>query len=270
MLKSKTSLALLALLLTSSCSVQSRNTFSSSKPEPDLVQADSWDFMTIVIGGARTKLENNGHFSTVPNACYRRESGALELALWNRVANATNRMLTQQWLDEPICSARPAGSPDLYGPVLLQMMDRQTREILSPQGSKYCTRSVDVEAAGELLLALGEVAHRASIEGCQPRRSLIWSAEELALPGSEDRDSTPRPRRPHEGDDQGNDDDSNHDDHGQPGHHPKPHPRPTPTPTAKPGHHPHRPEQKGKQEDSDDWHDSRRDFSNNFSDQDEE
>lgn len=169
-------LAWLPVLLSTlpACSMQSRQSYSPSSPQTELVRARDWDFMTMVIKGARTQLENNGHFRTVPNACYRRENGALELELWNRVATAVNRLLEQQWLDEPVCEARPAGAADIYQPVVLHLLNQEQIEILTPMGSRFCTRSVDVETASTLLMALAEVGKRASLEGCPPRSTSLW------------------------------------------------------------------------------------------------
>ncbi|NDD91948.1 hypothetical protein EBZ37_07680 [bacterium] len=159
-------LALATLILPTACSVQPRGSYIESQHSPELVHAESWDSMTLTVGGARTKLENNGHFTTMPNACYRKESGALELELWNRVALVTNRLLGQQWTEETNCQDRPAGSPDLSQPVMIQLLNQQTKELLSSQGARLCSNSVDLESASELMVLIGEVARRASQEGC--------------------------------------------------------------------------------------------------------
>lgn len=159
-----TSLLFLAL---TSCAVESRDSYSQNTADSDLTHADNWESITLFIGGAKTQLFSNGHFTTTPNACYRRESGALNLDLWNRVALAVNRMLQHPWPHEESCSGRPAGSPDLRRPVILQTRDGKTRELLSSTGSQYCTRSTDLPSAADLLVALGEVALKARHEGCQ-------------------------------------------------------------------------------------------------------
>jgi hypothetical protein len=257
--------ALLALSAVA-CSMEPRG-YTRATPDPEFVPADSWSSMTLVISGARTVVSSNGHFTTVPNACYRRESGALDLELWNRVAQAVNRMLEQNWLDEPSCAPRPAGAADLYQPVILAMRDRQTRELLTSSGGKFCSRSADLTAAADLLVALSEVAYKAKHEGC-PARGSFWDESGLFLDGPSDyenaSDREDRPDRDHRDDD----DREEHED-GRPDHWPRPHPRPTvhptphPTPRPTPTHEPkkehdrghHRPDQKGKQEGSEWWND---------------
>ncbi len=192
------------------CSMQSRQSYSPSSPQTELVRARDWDFMTMVIKGARTQLENNGHFRTVPNACYRRENGALELELWNRVATAVNRLLEQQWLDEPVCEARPAGAADIYQPVVLHLLNQEQIEILTPNGSRFCTRSVDVETASTLLVALAEVGKRASLEGCPPRSTSLWQG--VRSPLDADHDWPGDGRDDNDDDDHGDDHDHSRDD----------------------------------------------------------
>ncbi|MBU6375838.1 MAG: hypothetical protein KGQ59_07580 [Bdellovibrionales bacterium] len=156
----------LPLLMTIACEMQPRGNFSESQQPPEINHAELWDSITIVVRGARTQLENNGHFTTLPNACYRKESGALDVDLWNRVVLATNRLVAQQWTEETNCQDRPAGSADLYQPVVIKMMDQQVKELLKYQGSKLCSKSVDLESAAELAVLVGEVAKRAYEEGC--------------------------------------------------------------------------------------------------------
>lgn len=165
----------LPLLLLTACSIESRDTYLNESADPGIVRAESWSQLTLVVAGARTQLSSNGHFTTVPNACYRRENGVLDLALWNRVATAVNRMVQQPWHDEVTCPDRPAGSPDLYQPVVLQLRTGPSRDLLTSRGASFCTRSADLESAQDLLLALGEVAARARIEGCQPSSILLES-----------------------------------------------------------------------------------------------
>jgi hypothetical protein len=209
------------------CSVKPRG-YIPAAPEPALITADNWSKMTLVIGGARTVVESNGHFTTVPNACYRRESGALDLELWNQVATAVNRMLEQNWLEQPSCAPRPAGGADLYQPVTLVMRDKQTRELLTSNGGKFCTRSADLDAAADLLVSLAAVADKAKHEGC-PARGSFWDESGLFL------------------DRQGDDPDQDQDQDPTGGGH-WPNPRPSQTPQQ-------RPDQKGKQDDSDWWND---------------
>jgi hypothetical protein len=220
--------------------------YTQATPDPEFIPAESWSSMTLVISGARTVVSSNGHFTTVPNACYRRESGALDLELWNRVAQAVNRMLQQTWLEQTSCAPRPAGAADLFQPVTLAMRDRQTRELLTSSGGKFCTRSADLPAAAELLVALSEVAQKARHEGC-PARGSFWDESGLFVDGPNDYEGTRERDEQDDGDDQ---------DDGRPGHH-RPHPRPPvhPTPHPTPDGGQLRPDQKSKQEGSEWWND---------------
>lgn len=232
------------------CSVKPRG-YSPATPEPELITAEKWSTMTIVIGGARTVVESNGHFTTVPNACYRRESGALDLELWNKVATAVNRMLEQNWLEKPACASRPAGGADLYQPVTLMMRDKQNRELLTSSGGKFCTRSADLDAAADLLVSLTEVADKAKHEGC-PARGSFWDESGLFLDRRSDAENA-REREPGNRPDHDDNDDQDHDTNDD---HPWPHPRPSHTPHPKDDSKrehdrgQQRPEQKGKQDDS--------------------
>ncbi len=248
------------------CTMEPRG-YTQATPDPEFIPAESWSSMTLVISGARTVVSSNGHFTTVPNACYRRESGALDLELWNRVAQAVNRMLQQNWLEQPSCAPRPAGAADLYQPVALTLRDRQIRELLTSSGGKFCTRSADLTAAADLLVALSEVAQKAKLEGC-PARGSFWDESGLFLDGQNDYESTRDPEDRRDREDRHDRDHRDDQEDGSPGNrwpHPRPTVYPTPHPTPRPTrtHEPkkehdrgqHRPDQKGKQEGSEWWND---------------
>jgi hypothetical protein len=156
-------------LFLNACALESREKVEASAASSEMVQATVWKRLEFVVRGSKTQLESNGHFKTLPNACYRREYGAFELPLWNRLAQALNRLMASPEAPELQCYPRPAGAADLNQAVRVELQDQRTQEVLSPQGSKYCTRFSDQASAEELLVVLTEAAHRASIEGCPLR-----------------------------------------------------------------------------------------------------
>jgi hypothetical protein len=229
---------LLSLIGTlTACGVEPRSSLNSQPSAPSLIRAQDWTSMSFVVSGARTELARTGHFTTVPNACYRRESGALQLALWNRITQAVNRMLEQTWMKDPQCQARPNGSADLYQAIKVKRENGTELDLVTPKGGKYCTRSVDLESANQLLIAIAEAATAARLEGC-PRSmfTLDWLDIDRENERPEPIEESPEDARP-------------------PRPHPTPEHSPHPYPTAQPSwppepEHEHRQEheQKGKQE----------------------
>ena len=155
--------------IASACSVQSRSLeeepASTAEATPE---ASAWRSLTVVVRGSRTQLSQNGHFTTVPTACYRRETGALDLELWIELVSLTNRILDQPWIEELECYDRPPGGPEVTQPVTLELSDKTTKELFRVTGGALCTRSVAVDTARDLFLALGKLAMRAYHEGCPP------------------------------------------------------------------------------------------------------
>ena len=80
-----------ALLLLQACNVVPRSQGNVlERPSSGLIEPANWGEIRFRSRGSDITFQNTGHFYVEPNSCHRRESGALDLATWNRIAAAIN------------------------------------------------------------------------------------------------------------------------------------------------------------------------------------
>lgn len=158
----RTSLLLITLAL-SSCGPQGSETTDAQKVS--LVYAKGWDQVTLTVSGAKTVVDDSGHFSTVPNACYRREVGSLRFELWNRLAVAINAALQMPALPEPDCQPKPSDGADLYQPIEVQRKEQKI-SLIRQTGNEYCSTISDRTIVIELGKVAAQIAWQARYDEC--------------------------------------------------------------------------------------------------------
>ena len=160
-------LLLPALLLLQACEVVPRDEDNGlERPASGLVEAANWDEIRFRSRGSDIIFQSTGHFYVDPNSCHRRESGALELATWNRIALAINRAWLAPRSETPICIALPEGGALLSASVEVRVWNNGTQLLVDSGGTRPCSRIADQSAFENLLQSLGEVVTLARAEGC--------------------------------------------------------------------------------------------------------
>lgn len=79
-------------------------------PEVPAADAEGWDELKLITGGAEVTLDSFGHYSINRNACWVPGSGALALLEWNELAPVLNQVairLQQRPTPDPSASPSP-------------------------------------------------------------------------------------------------------------------------------------------------------------------
>jgi hypothetical protein len=157
----------LTLALLCSCEVTSRDRSDElDRPGAVIVEAANWDELRFRSRASDIIFQSTGHFYVDPNACFRKESGALDLTTWNRIAKAINRAWLASRTDTPTCTALPEGGALLSGAVEVRAWNEGSQRLIDSGGQRPCSTIADEAVFQALLQALGEVVAIARAEGC--------------------------------------------------------------------------------------------------------
>jgi hypothetical protein len=149
-----------------SCKIAPRGDQENADALTPMVQATGWDEVRYTVRGSEITLQRTGHFYVEPNACFRKESGTLELATWNRIAQIINQAWLAPRTQTPLCVALPPEMPPLRAGVEFKDRSGNALSFVEQQGSKACAPIENEMILTPFLEALSEAAQIARQEGC--------------------------------------------------------------------------------------------------------
>jgi len=130
--------------------------------------AVGWTEMIITANYAKTTVTTGAHFGTSRNACGKDAYGAIQLEVWNSLADNVNLAIEQEPSREEHCVSIP--EDNLYlnrtGLTVDLKMDNGNRSLFEIKDGQICTAIKDHDASKALIEAINSVIIAADKEEC--------------------------------------------------------------------------------------------------------
>lgn len=132
-----------------------------------VLYASGWQEITILANWAMTKVDAAAHFSTSRNGCGKEEYGAIDLALWNKIADGANNLSKTEPLpqSDEYCIPIFDGNK-MDGTVELILTPALKKPLFEARYDKICTTIANKELAENFLHIINEIVIMADKEGC--------------------------------------------------------------------------------------------------------